>query len=278
MTAGPFHRGELEAQRLAGIGAGGGGIRPFLTEQLREFFRDLPFVVAGALDGDQPLATVLVGAPGFISSPDAATLAIETELDRSDPAQRAIVPDAAAGLIGIDLMSRRRNRANGVVLAADERGFVLGIEQAFGNCPQYIHRREVHLHAPRGPVETLSRLDAGARAAIERADTFFVATASREDKGGVDVSHRGGPPGFVHVDGDTLTIPDYRGNRYFNTLGNLVINPRAALLFIDFASGALLHVQGTTEMVWDGPELRNFLAAERLWRVRVEAAWRRPGR
>lgn len=278
MTAGPFHRGELEAQRLAGIGSAGSGIRPFLTEQLREFFRELPFVVAGAMDGDQPLATILLGPPGFISSPDAATLVIATALDRSDPAQRALVPGAPAGLIGIDLATRRRNRANGVVRAADERGFVLGIEQAFGNCPQYIHRREVHLAVSNAPVETISTLDDAARAAIANADTFFVATASREDKGGVDVSHRGGPPGFVHVEGDTLTIPDYRGNRYFNTLGNLVSNPRAALLFVDFRSGALLQVQGTTEIDWDGDELHEFLAAERLWRVHVTGAWRRAAR
>jgi predicted pyridoxine 5'-phosphate oxidase superfamily flavin-nucleotide-binding protein len=278
MGAGPFHRGELEAQRLAGVGAAGGGIRPFLTEQLREFFRDLPFVVVGALDGDQPLATVLTGAPGFIASPDAATLAIATPIDRSDPAQRAIVPGAAVGLIGIDLATRRRNRANGVVRASDERGYVLGVEQAFGNCPSYIHQRKVKLEVAHAPVETFSRLDEVARSAIAAADTFFVATASREQKGGVDVSHRGGPPGFVHVDGDTLTIPDYRGNRYFNTFGNLVLNPRAALLFIDFATGELLEVHGTTEIVWDGPELHQFLAAERLWRVHVEGGWRRPAR
>lgn len=275
MTAGPFHRGELEAQRLAGVGAAGGGIRPFLTEQHREFFHDLSFVIAGAIDGDQPLATVLTGAPGFISSPDAATLAIATALDRTDPAQRALVPGSPAGLLGIDLASRRRNRANGVVRASDERGFVLDVEQAFGNCPSYIHQRKVQVGKSHAPVETISRIDAAARAAIASADTFFVATASREQGGGVDVSHRGGPTGFVHVDGDTLTIPDYRGNRYFNTFGNLVLNPRAALLFVDFATGARLHVQGTSEIVWDGDELRDFLAAERLWRIHVTSAWRR---
>ena len=102
---------------------------------------------------------------------------------------------------------------------------------------------------------------------IEAADTFFVASAARTDEanGGVDVSHRGGPPGFVRVDGNTLTIPDYRGNRYFNTLGNFVSNPRAALLFVDFAAGDLLHVQGAVEMAWD----------ERLWRVQIERVVRR---
>jgi hypothetical protein len=54
---------------------------------------------------------------------------------------------------------------------------------------------------------------------------------------GADISHRGGLPGFVRVQGDELTIPDFRGNRYFNTLGNLIAEPRASLLFIDFEKG-----------------------------------------
>jgi len=74
-----------------------------------------------------------------------------------------------------------------------------------------------------------------------------------------------------------LTIPDYRGNRYFNTLGNLVSQPRAALVFVDFARGDLLQLQGTTEILWDGPEVRTLDGAERLWRFRVEQGWRRRG-
>jgi hypothetical protein len=89
------------------------------------------------------------------------------------------------------------------------------------------------------------------------------------------VSHRGGPRGFVRLEGQTLTIPDYRGNRYFNTLGNLVSNPRAALLFVDFEEGDLVPLRGTTEIVRDGPELRSFLAAERLWRFSVDRARRK---
>src|SRR5205085_3392298 len=121
-------------------------------------------------------------------------------------------------------------------------------------------------------AEALRELGGDARAQIEAADTFFVASAActAETNGGVDVSHRGGPPGFVRVEGHTLTIPDYRGNRYFNTLGNFVSNPRAALLFVDFNSGDLLHLQGTVEILWDGPEVRASPAAQRLWRARME--------
>jgi hypothetical protein len=81
----------------------------------------------------------------------------------------------------------------------------------------------------------------------------------------------------VRVDGDTLTIPDFTGNRYFNTLGNLVVDPRAALIFVDFERGDLLQLQGTAEIVWDGPEILAVRGAQRLWRVHVARAWRRPG-
>lgn len=63
------------------------------------------------------------------------------------------------------------------------------------------------------------------------------------------VPARGGEPGFVRIDvAGTLTIPDYSGNRFFNTLGNLLVNPRAGLLFIDFAKGDLLQMTGHMEL------------------------------
>lgn len=66
----------------------------------------------------------------------------------------------------------------------------------------------------------------------------------------MDVSHRGGPSGFVQVDGDVLTVPDYPGNRYFNTFGNFLENPRAGLLFINFENGDLLHLTGEASVSW----------------------------
>ena len=217
---GPFHPGELEAQVLAGGGPPGAGIRDWMTDQHRAFFEALPYVVVATLDGGWPAATMLAGSPGFVSAPDPHTLRIAAGLDASDPAQRALTPGTPAGLLGIDLSTKRRNRANGIITAAGDHGFTLDVRQSFGNCPQYIHVREVKAVPARvAPPETLPQLDGDARAQIQAADTFFVASAARtaESNGGIDISHRGGPPGFVRVDGSTLTIPDYRGNRYFNT-------------------------------------------------------------
>src|SRR5207344_1303268 len=93
------------------------------------------------------------------------------------------------------------------------------------------------------PTEEGPTLSSDAARVVSGADTFFIASASahaQTESGaeGVDVSHRGGKPGFIRLteeEGHTvLTSPDFRGNFLFNTLGNLVTNPRAGLLFVDF--------------------------------------------
>src|SRR5512140_1451585 len=273
-----FHPGEIEAQVRAGGGAPGNGIRDFMSEHQRTFSASLPFIAVASVDDGGPVATLLAGEPGFVSAPAAHPLRISADLDPGAPAHRALRAGAPAGLLGIDLAARRRNRANGIIARAGAGGLVVEVRQSFGNCPKYIHVREVRPAPPRREkTEALARLDARAREAIAAADTFFVASASRADTstGGVDMSHRGGPSGFVRVEGDALLVPDYAGNRYFNTLGNLVADPRAALLFVDFGSGDLLHLQGTTEVVWDGPRVSAVPGAERLWRLHILRAFRR---
>lgn len=285
MSAAPFHAGEQDAQARAGVRLLGAPIRDRMPDQHRLFFAQLPFLLAGVADAEGwPVATVLTGPPGFASSPDAQTLRIASRRNPADPATASLRPGALVGLLGIDLSTRRRNRVNGLILAADDDELMIGVHQSFGNCPQYIQVRDVEPAPANSPgvaaAERLGRLDADARAWATAADTFFVATSSGGRGGeadGVDMSHRGGPSGFVHVDGDVLTIPDYRGNRYFNTLGNLLLDPRAALLFVNWATGSVLHVQGRTEIVWDGEEVGRFAGAERLWRVRVISGWRRHG-
>jgi hypothetical protein len=112
---------------------------------------------------------------------------------------------------------------------------------------------------------------------IANADTFFIASRSRATGpgSGADISHRGGRPGFVHIDGNDLWVPDFHGNNFFNTLGNLLGEPRAALLFIDFDSGGILHLQGEVEIHWRPEAMRYFEGAERFWRFRVKGGWRR---
>jgi len=299
-----FNPDELAAQALAGGGPrGGAGIRDFMPEQHRHFLAQLPYVFVGAVDSaGWPLATLLTGGPGFVQSPDPTTLHIAAQPDAGDPAAEALVQDREIGILGIDFSTRRRNRANGRIKRREVDGITVAISQSFGNCPQYIQRRTVasarrkSAGAVSNPVETFTRLDESARTAIERADTFFVASRSRAGSGaayGADISHRGGRPRFVLVggdgngdgngngngdgdgDGDVLTIPDFRGNRYFNTLGNLMAEPRASLLFVDFQTGDLLQFQGMAEVDWRGEAAARIAGAERLWRFHIHRGWRR---
>ncbi len=281
MIDGPFHAGELAAQARAGTFAHGGGIRGFMPDQHRGFFNHLPWLFAGVLDrSGWPLATVLTGSPGFVTSPDANTLWISALPHPHDPASDAFRPGQPIGLLGLELETRRRNRANGRIETVGDGGFTVAVAQSFGNCAKYIQvrSREPDGAEPPTKAEELAGLDEAARALIAGADTFFIASAadSQQPGGGVDISHRGGRPGFVRIDGDVLTVPDFAGNNYFNTLGNLLQEPRAAVLFVDFATGTTLQLQGSVEIVWNGPELAGLNGAERLWRFRVGRGWRRP--
>ncbi len=286
MSAQTFHEGECAVQERVGPGIreklaeiGPRVIRDFMPDQHRTFFEQLPFVVAGSVDAQgQPWASVLAAPPGFIHSPDAHTLELNVQALTGDPLQDTLKDGASIGLLGIEPHTRRRNRMNGVVQGMGDAGFAVRVEQSFGNCPKYIQAREPVYSARQGKkvIHEGSQLDAAARSLIERADTLFIASSYAGKlagrAGGVDVSHRGGKPGFVRVGGDgTLTMPDFFGNFFFNTLGNIAVNPQAGLLFMDFDSGDLLYLAVNAEIIWDGPELRAFEGAQRLLSMHVTA-------
>jgi hypothetical protein len=87
---------------------------------------------------------------------------------------------------------------------------------------------------------------------IEAADTFFLGTA--HPTRGADTSHKGGEPGFVRIDGGDVCWPDFPGNNMFNSLGNISVDPAAALLFIDFHSGRTLALSGRGALQWTDTE------------------------
>jgi predicted pyridoxine 5'-phosphate oxidase superfamily flavin-nucleotide-binding protein len=271
----PFHAGELLAQRLAGGAPPGFAIRDFMPDQHRSFFAQLPFLCAGVMDRQGwPLATILTGAPGFVTSPTARTIAIATDADAADPVRGLLVEGAAIGLLGIELASRRRNRANGRLTRSGSDGLLMEVQHSFGNCPKYIRTRSllpVQVRQPAAPPVPFSGLPAGAADLVSNSETLFVASASG---GTVDISHRGGPAGFVQLRGNTLLIPDYPGNRYFNTLGNLVLEPRCALVLVDFDSGDILQLQGIAQILWDQVPAGDGMA-QRMWTMQVTGGWLR---
>lgn len=296
--AGPFHAGEQAVQTRLGVRQqmaeiGRRAIRTFMPEQHQRFFEQLPFMLVGSSDRQgRPWASVLVGRPGFVQAPSATRLNFHARPIVGDPLVEGLVPGAALGFLGIELHTRRRNRVNGhVVEVADvaeveataqagKAHFSIEVDQSLGNCPQYIQgrafewTRDAQDLRPRETV-ALTALDGPARAAIERADTLFVATRAPGSAGGADVSHRGGRAGFVKVEDDrTFVVPDFAGNAFFMTLGNLQVDARAGVLFIDFETGDLLTFTGVAEVIWEGDILRGFEGAERAWRFHIQAGWR----
>ena len=291
-TESPFHAGELAIQARFGAQErmdkqGRRMIREYLPEQHQCFFAQLPYVILGTVDAAGNLwASILVGEPGFLSSPDERTVHVAAKPLFGDPLTTTLANGIDIGLLGIELHTRRRNRLNGTVTETDTDGFEVQVGQSFGNCPQYIQARmfelgENNLAAPK-PVHRVTTMGEVEQSMIAAADTFFIATAYQDESagvaGGVDVSHRGGKPGFVRIDDDqTLTVPDFSGNCHFNTFGNLELNPGAGLLFVDFDQGNLLYLTGTAEVIWEGAEIAFYEGAERLFRFRLNQGYRVEG-
>jgi predicted pyridoxine 5'-phosphate oxidase superfamily flavin-nucleotide-binding protein len=214
---------------------------------------------------------MLFGEPGFVSTPDAATVRVGAMPRAADALAETIVAGRHLALLGIDYLARQRIRANGVVALVTGTEFSLHVNQTFGNCPKYIPprdwpgRRRVTGNGSR--AEILTDLDDAAWALIEGAETFFLATASGV-LGEADVSHRGGSAGFLRRGGrGEILLPDYRGNFFFNSIGNLLNWPQAGLVFADEAGGDMLQITAFVEVIWEGPEVAAFPRAERLLRI-----------
>jgi len=104
---------------------------------------------------------------------------------------------------------------------------------------------------------------------IESSAMFFLATADAD--GWPDVSYKGGLPGFVRVvSEDTLAFPCYDGNGMFKSMGNMLVNPKVGLLFIDFEGQNRMRVQGTASLSADDELMGRFPGAQLIVRVKAE--------
>ena len=120
-------------------------------------------------------------------------------------------------------------------------------------------------------VEVLHRVAFSAedREFIGSRAMFFLATADAD--GWPDCSYKGGRPGFVRVVADeALAFPSYDGNGMFKSLGNVLVNPKVGLLFLDFEKPKRLRVNGTASIDAADPLLSSFPGAQLVVRVQAK--------
>ena len=107
---------------------------------------------------------------------------------------------------------------------------------------------------------------------IEARDMFFLATADQH--GAPQCSYKGGEPGFVRVvDPSTVVFPVYDGNGMFLSTGNLTVNPRVGMLFVDFGTGTRLRLNGTATVELDDPLVESYPGAKFVVRVTPTAVF-----
>lgn len=281
-----FHPGEQALQerlrvreRMAELGSR--VIRDYMPEQHRELFEKLPMLVIGALDQQgRPWATLLTGQPGFIKTPNSYHLELETNSSPIDPIIKSLKIGSAIGLLGIEMETRRRNRVNAEVISFHDRKLRLRVKQSFGNCSRYIQKRRHYwqkMATTSTEVKQMSVFNDSTRKILLQSDSFFISSlfddGVNKPNRGLDVSHRGGLPGFIHFEDErTLIFPDYSGNHFFNTLGNIQLNPLVGILFIEYESGSLVHLTGRAEILWDDTDIKGFIDAERIVRFRLDQA------
>lgn len=297
-----FHPGELAVQRRAGtrgvadeLSAGFSDVLP-ANGRINPLFSGLRFINVASISGNLQTNDHFIWVSPFFGknfifypSPEHLHIGLEG-IPNHDVffENMANAQQNPVGLLALDLPARRRWRTNGTINFLPPHHTSphvdVTIRESFPNCPKYIQTRDVMSSTTDLPplssnpaIEKDHNLNDHDKALIHASDTFFVGTYYKG--AGVDCNHRGGLPGFVRVLSDNeLYWPDYRGNGLFQSFGNLHMNDRAGLAFIDFPSGHVLQLSGSARVEWDvDPSLKIESAATRVVRFKVEAVRRSLG-
>ncbi|KAI4761846.1 oxidoreductase [Aureobasidium sp. EXF-3400] len=302
-----FHEGEKLMQRKLHVPEMDNPTIPMLSPQASNMLQRAPLLAFGTLDPEgRPWTTVWGGRTGFSRPLGNSTIGIRTSVALNlDPVVEVLVGrDAKGGIVkeegegrllsglAIDLDTRKRVKLAGRMVAGSlDRSFenitpnndvkqgvlqlVARIEESLGNCPKYLNRRDI------SPATTNPKLiwnsvplEKAAIDLIHKVDLMFLSTSSGSS---MDTNHRGGPPGFVRcLSGEggctQFVYPEYSGNRLYQSLGNMMLEPRAGFCFPDFDSGDCLYVTGTTEILFGKDAAEAMPRSNLAVRVTITAA------
>ena len=207
--------------------------------------------------------------------------------------------------VGIDFANRRRNKLAGKIASAFVRSedsigrldLILSSEEHLGNCPKYITVRELEPHSRMAEL-AFSEFDSlktslpdDCKAHIDQVSTVFLGTrylpsdeTAMDTRKKIGLNHRGGAPGFVRVYEETdiesadktvttyLVLPDYSGNRIYQSLGNIQSDEYVGLVFPNFSNGDMLYVTGRAENLFDEDASALMPRSNLVTRIRVSGA------
>lgn len=290
----PWSAGEERMHQLLHVPEYDNPTSTMLTPQASFMLQRGSLLALGTLDSDaRPWTTLWGGSPGFSEPLGGNFIGTRTLVDgKYDPVVQALVGDASDGEmiqpedggkmlsgLAIDLMTRKRVKIAGEMIAGtvkevqvevkgepdtkqDQIQLVTKIDQSLGNCPKYLNQYELHSALVNSTLTSKgSSLSDEGRALISNSDMFFLTTSSPVD---ADTNHRGGPPGFVRIISPTQIIyPEYSGNRLYQSLGNLKMNPKIGITFPDYETGDVLYITGTTDVLV-GMDAANLLPGSNL--------------
>jgi uncharacterized protein len=256
MTDTLTHPGERRLQVQAGVRRadwGSASTTREIPDVAARFLAAQRLIAVSAADDDGRLwASVLTGSAGFVSAADETMVRSRVNVSEVDPLHGALTDGRPIGMLAIDPAQRKRMRVNGRA-RSDGDDLLIDTDQVYANCPKYIRSREPDEPTPIDPrARAVARgegLSPSQIAWIETADTFFIGTAAAPF--GADASHRGGAPGFVVASAGCLTWPEYLGNSMFMTLGNLELDPRCGVIFVDWEHGHTLQLTGRAVTSWE---------------------------
>ena len=256
-----FHAGEVQVQAANGISTDAYEevsipmMVPDLKPNEAAFVEELTFSYAGSVDAaGRPWASPLLTTGEQLFTVNTPTkVRVAAALAEGDPLRSNIEATGQLSIKYLEPKTRRRSKSIGTATIDDLGAIDYEMTRNFGLCPKYIYKR---LHEPGKSAdatilpEQRDALNAADIAQIQASDTVFFASFSPH---GADVTHRGGPAGFVLAHSPTkLEIPDYFGNGMFNTFGNLVLDDRMAFSTTDFVTGRTVHITGRASVEQTG--------------------------
>ncbi|KAK2002310.1 oxidoreductase FAD-binding domain-containing protein [Colletotrichum falcatum] len=276
-----FHPGEVALHDLLQIPRRSNPTAAGLPPSYGARIAASPLVALGTLDTQgRPWTTLWGGKRGAVARPIAEdVLGVRGRVDvTDDPVLSALwgVSEEGTGLkeeivqpgleagggkpvagLGLDLITRDRVKFAGRMVAGAVDGgevqMAIQVEESLGNCPKYLNTKDVTARDSigKGRVERGLPLGEGALEVIRRADMMFLTSAHDAS---MDTNHRGGSRGFVRVvsndeDGVEIIYPEFSGNRLYQTLGNLKLNPLAGIAIPDFETSDILYLTGSASIL-----------------------------